>query len=136
LLPPPIGAEPEASLRWVRRMEIATGIVAIAFGFALWNEGWWHWLLIGVGVSGLSPWPGAATILRKAETHPEVLVADPERRRERARRTALLTVPVYLVVGVVIGYLLDGARGALLIGSITTASGALAAWLLIRRTNE
>ena len=76
------------TLRWVRHMEIASAIAALALGIALWSQGWWHWVLIGVGILGLSPWPGAATILRKAERRPEILVSDPERRRTRGRRVS------------------------------------------------
>jgi hypothetical protein len=79
-------ADPRATLEWVRRMEIVGGIAAILLAVTFWGEGWWSWVLLGVGVLGLSPWSGARAILRRAERKPETLVTDPGRRRTRARR--------------------------------------------------
>jgi hypothetical protein len=113
-------------------MEIVTGLAAIAFGIALWNQGWWHWLLIGVGVLGLLPWFGAATILRKAETDPGVLESDPDRGRERGRRAVLVMLPAIVVLGVIIGYAADGWRGAATIGALMGISAGLGAWWFMR----
>ena len=113
-------------------MEIVTGIAAIALGIAFWNEGWWHWLLIGVGVSGLLPWLGAASILRRAEHDPSVLESDPERGRQRGRRAALVGVPAILVAGGIAGYAAGGWGGAAAMGALAGGSGALGAWWYMR----
>jgi hypothetical protein len=105
---------------------------AIAFGLVLWNDGWWHWLLIGVGLLGLSPWPGAGAILRRAQTRPDVLIHDPERRRTRARRVSIIQVVVYPLVGAVIGYLIDGWPAALTMGGLMGVGAGLGAWLFFR----
>lgn len=133
LRPPPVSAGPRATLRWVRRGEIAGGIASIVAGAALWDSGWVHWLLLGVGLFGLSPWPGAAAILRRAERHPEVLNHDPERGRARVRRTAPVLVSVCALAGAGVGYLVDGWPAALFMGGLMAASGALGALLALRR---
>jgi len=58
-------------------LEIVGGIAAILLALTFWGQGWWPWVLLGVGVLGLSPWPGARAILHKAERKPDVLVTDP-----------------------------------------------------------
>ena len=120
-------------MRWVRRMEIAGGIASIVASAALWGSGWVHWLLLGVGLFGLSPWPGAAAILRRAERHPEVLNHDPERGRARVRRTAPILVSVCALAGAGVGYLVDGWPAALSMGGLMAVSGGLGAVLALRR---
>jgi hypothetical protein len=114
-------------------MEIVTAAVAIAFGVALWNEGWWHWLLIGVGLFGLLPWWGAAAILRRAERDPDVLESDPVRGRKRARRTLPFMVLFSLLTGAAVGYVSDGWGGAAAVGAIAGASAGLGAWWYVLR---
>jgi hypothetical protein len=132
--PPTADTDPRETLAWVRRWEIASGIGAIVLGLALWNEGWWHWLLIGVGLLSLSPWLGAAAILRRAERKPEILVADPDRRRARARRLAPIQVPVLVLVGALVGYLVDGWAAAATMGALMGAGAALGVWWGLRAT--
>jgi 4-hydroxybenzoate polyprenyltransferase len=136
LVPPNSASEPREILRWVRRVEIVTGLAAVVAGIALWNAGWFHWLLIGVGLLGLSPWPGAQAILRRADRKPGVLVTDPERRRTRGRRAAQIQVPLYAIAGLVIGYLVGGLGVALFMGVVMGFSAALGAWLVMRRLNR
>ena len=122
-----------ATLRWVRRLEIATGLGALALALALWGDGWVPWLLLGAGILGLSPWPGAAAILRKAERTPEILVTYPQRGRQRARRALALLLPAYTAAGAVVGYLAGGWPAALVTGALVGAGGALGAWWSLRR---
>jgi hypothetical protein len=135
-VPPTSSSEPREILRWVRRMEIVSGLAAIVAGIALWNAGWVHWLLVGVGLLSLSPWPGPQAILRRAERRPGVLVTDPERRRTRGRRAAQILVPVYATIGFGAGYLVDGLGAALFMGIAVGLSAALGAWLVVRRFNR
>ena len=132
-MPPTAATDPRETLRWVRRMELVSGGAAIIAGLALWNDGWWHWVLIGVGLLGFSPWPGARAILRRADRKPGVLVSDPERRRCRGRRVALVQVPLYAISGFVIGYLVDGLGAAIFMGLALGLTAAFAAWLSLRR---
>ncbi len=134
LLPPALTADPKDVLCWVRRLEIVVGIVALMLSIVLWGEGWWHWALIAAGVLGLSPWPGARAILRKAERNPGILVGDPARRRARGRRAVMLLVPMYLLLGVGVGYVVDGWPAAISMGALIGGSGALGGWFYLRRT--
>jgi hypothetical protein len=135
-VPPTSASDPREILRWVRRTEIVSGLAAVVAGIALWNAGWYHWLLIGVGLLTLSPWPGPRAILRRAERKPGVLVTDPERRRTRGRRAVQVLVPVYATVGFVAGYLVDGLGAAIFMGIAMGLSAALGAWVFVRWFNR
>jgi uncharacterized membrane protein YedE/YeeE len=133
LLPPPSSADPRATLRWVRRLEIVTGLLVIAGAVLLSGTGGWRWLLIGVGLLGLSPWPGPAAILRRADRKPGVLVTDAERRRARGRRVLRVLVPVYIAIALGVGYLIDGWPAAITAGLLVGIGAGLGAWLVVRR---
>lgn len=133
MLPEP-EADPKEILRSVRRLEVVSGIAALLLALIPWNEGWWRWVLLGVGVFALSPWPGPAAILRRAERKPEILVTDPDRRRVRGRRIAMALVPLYSLTGAVVGYLVDGWPAAIFMGTLMGAGAALGAWSYVRRT--
>jgi len=130
--PPAAASDPREILRWVRRVELASGVGAIVAGLVLWNAGWVHWLLIGVGLLGLSPWPGARAILRRAGRKPDVLITDPERRRRRGHRFAIVQVPLYAIGGSAIGYVVDGVGAAIFMGAAMGLSAALGAWWFVR----
>ena len=123
---PPPGGDPRKTLLWVRRMEIVGGVANLGIAAATWSGEWWSWLLVAIGVLSLSPWPGVAVILRKAEKRPDVLISDPERRRQRGVRFLRYFVPVYVLVFTASGYLLEGVGGAIfffVVGSIGAAAG-------------
>jgi hypothetical protein len=130
--PPSAATDPHETLRWVRSWEIVSGIAAIAFGLALWNGGWWHWLLIGVGLVGVAPWPGAQAILRRAERKPEILISDPDRRAARARRVVAIQAPILVAAGALLGYVVDGWAAAITMGAFMGVSAALGAWWVLR----
>jgi hypothetical protein len=65
--PPAAGAGLVETLRWSVRMETAFGVVVLAAGLALWNAGWWHWLLIALGAVAVSPLAGTRIALRMAK---------------------------------------------------------------------
>lgn len=116
---------------WVRHTELVTGIAALAFGLIEWSQGWWHWLLIGLGVIGISPWPGVTQILRRAEQRPEVLNHDRDRGYRRARRFLIIAVPVYTIGAGAFGYSygrwLEAGINVVLLGS---GGGLGGAWAL------
>jgi MFS family permease len=113
-------------------MEISTGIAALVFGGVLWSAGWWHWILIGCGVLGVSPWPGARAILRKAEKKPSILISDPERRRRRKRRMALWLPPVAFVYVSGLGYVLGGWGVAITCAVLGGLGIGLGTWISLR----
>ena len=132
-LPPPSGDEPKATFRWIRNWEIISGVVLIALGIGYWGEAWWSWAMLGMGVLSLLPWPGAGALLRKAERQPEAFITDPQRRRERARRVGFVMVPLYMIFGAVIGYVMDGWPAAAFISVLLGIGGVLGAWWTARR---
>ncbi len=113
-------------------MEITTSIALLAGAAVAWSNDWWSWLLLGLGLLGLSPWPGPGAILRKAETRPEILVSDPARRRRRGRQALTIMVPAQTAIFTGVGYVLLGWGGAVFFCVIALVSGALAAWLYRR----
>ena len=111
-------------------MEIFSGVAALLGAATLWHEGGaWRWVLLASGLLGLSPWPGPGAIVRRAERRPDVLIADPERRRARLRRTLAIIVPAQIVIFASAGYAMLGAGGAALMAVFGALSGALGAWL-------
>jgi hypothetical protein len=123
--PRPRRQDPRELLRLSRRLEIAGGVVALVVAALTWSGEWWSWVLVAVGVLGLSPWPGPATVLRNAETRPEILESDPERGRRRARHSLMIMLPVATVIGMAVGYAADGASGALAVGGLMLLGAAL-----------
>ena len=132
LAPPPPGGDPRDIIRYVRRVEVVTGIGCIVAA-AVWNDlDWLRWVLVATGVFSLSPWPGAAAILRRAERDPGVLVADPERRRARGRRVVLILAPLETVIGFAVGYVLGGWTVAVIMGPLIGVGAFAGAWLYLR----
>jgi hypothetical protein len=127
---------PRETLRWVRRWEIASGVVAAAIGLAFWNSGPWSWFFLGIGLFTLSPWPGPGAALRRLDRKANTAVADPQRGRERARRFARLAVPIYALFGAGMGYLIGGWQAAVFIGGLMGASAAFGAWRVLRRSRS
>jgi hypothetical protein len=114
----------------VRRTEIAGGVLGLAAAVVSWSGEWWSWLIVGGSLVSLSPWPGAAAILRRAEKRPEILIADPERRRERSRRLMRYVLPLNALVFTAVGYLVFGVGGAIFFLALAAVSGGLSYWLL------
>lgn len=133
LAQPPPDAEPLETFRWVRRWEIVAGVANLALGLVFWNEGWWSWLLIGIGLLSLVPWPGAGALVRKAERDPSAFVSDPDTRERRGRRAAFVLVPLSTAGGVTIGYIAGGWRAAIFVGLLVGLSASSGAWRSVRR---
>jgi hypothetical protein len=55
---PSRGDSPIALLRFVRRIEIVTGLLTLATAAVVWSGEWWNWCLAAIGLAGISPWPG------------------------------------------------------------------------------
>jgi hypothetical protein len=127
------GTDPRETLEIVRRWEIISGVGCIALGLIFWNEGWWHWALIGIGVFSVLPWGGARTVLRKAEKDPDVLVWDPERRRARARRIAIFQTPIWIIFGGAVGYVIEGWPFAIALAVLFAISAGVVSWQTLRR---
>lgn len=125
---PQPGADPRDTLLWVRRIEIACGVVGVIAGLTIWDIGWWHWLLVGLGVLLLMPWGGASTILRKADRGQAVFETDRERGLARAKRTMLVIVPLTTLGSFGAGYLADGWGTAIFLGVSMGATTAGSAW--------
>jgi hypothetical protein len=117
--PPPAGGDPIAVLRWVRRAEIVAGIASLAIAIVVWDTAWLRWSLLGLALLSLSPWPGAAAIIRRSERSgrpPTTL--DPERRRARARRAAVATMAYVLIVAFTIATVVDGPGAGVVVAII------------------
>src|SRR3954469_3608692 len=128
VIPPPAAEGPLARMRWVRRMEICSALMSIIGALALWSMGAWHWVLLGAGVLGLSPWPGPGAIVRRAQTRPEILNYDVERGRRRSRAVLQVLVPLQSIAFGVVGYLTLGVGGAIFMLLMGLAAGALGVW--------
>lgn len=128
----PQGGDARETLQWVRRVEIGMGVAGLIAAATTWSGQWWSWLLFAVSLLSLSPWPGVGGILRKAETRPEILIEDPERRRERGRRFLRYFVPFYVVTFTVVGYLLFGIGGAVVFLVMGALGAGLGAWMLAK----
>jgi hypothetical protein len=135
LLPPPPHAEPREVLYWVRRVELAGGVACLALAGAFWTGAWWNWALVVAGASGLSPWPGASAILRKADRRPHVLIADPHRRAARERRAILDVAPLYAGILFVVGLVASGLGAAIFMG-VLGGIGAILSVLWLRRRGQ
>ena len=133
LSPPSRDTDPREALAWVRRVELLSGAVVLLIGISLWAGGWWDWVLIGLGVLMLSPWPGVRSVLRRAETRPELLTHDRERGRARARRFAVVWVPVFVLAASAIGYAYGHWLGAALNFVLVGLGAGLGAWWMFRR---
>lgn len=131
-LAPPADGDPRATMRWVRTMEIVSAVFCFVAAIAIGDPAWARWVLVAMGVVSLSPWPGAAAILRKADKNPNVLISDPERRRERGQR-ALAIMSVLLVVTMFLVGLVVGGWSVALVMAILGGFGALGGVSLFRR---
>lgn len=133
LSPPGRDTNPRDALAWVRRIELLSGGAVLLLGIALWAGGWWDWVLIGLGLLSLSPWPGARSILRRAQTRPEILNHDRDRGRVRARRFVVVWVPVSVLLASAIGYAYGQWLGAALNFVLVGLGAGLGAWWVFRR---
>jgi hypothetical protein len=109
------------------------GALLLVVTLALWNEISFHWVLVGCALLSLSPWPGAAAILRRAERKPDVLITDPERQRASGRRGAVILVTVNTMIGAVIGYVMNGWSGAAVLAGAMALIGIVTSWWSLRR---
>jgi hypothetical protein len=130
LAPPPAAGDPRDTLRYVRAVEIF--IAVVSFVFAIELTGWPRWALVATGLLSLSPWPGARSILRRADRDPDVLVSDADRRRARGRRVVLVLVPLYALGGAGFGYVIGGWSAALLVGVLIGGGAVAGGWLTMR----
>jgi hypothetical protein len=137
LAPPPLGGDPIAALRWVRRVEIAAGILAFPVAVVFWDTPWLRWTMLALGLLSLSPWPGAAAIIRRHErTGKPTTTLGPEARRARARRAAGWTMAYILVGAFVLAAALDGPGAGLVVALIALVCSLPGVWLMLRSTRR
>jgi hypothetical protein len=68
----------------------------------------------------------------KAQTRPQILITDPERRKERGRRFLRYFVPSYVLIFAGIGYVLLGLGGAIFFFVIAVAGAWLGSWMFVK----
>jgi hypothetical protein len=129
LAPPPAGGDPRDTLRWVRRMELVGAVFCFAAAVMIGDPAWARWVLVALGVLGLSPWPGAAALLRKANNNAPVLVSDPEHRKARARRAMRITAAGEVALVFLVGLVVGGLSVAIVTGLLGLAGALLGVWL-------
>jgi hypothetical protein len=112
-------------------MELLSGVGCLALAPLMWGS-WVFWLVLGSALLALLPWVGPAAVLRRAERRPQILIADPERRRRRVRRFMLVAWPLYLVLAAAMGYLTSGVGGAAFAAVLMGAALAFA-WRVVGR---
>jgi hypothetical protein len=128
-LRPPSEHGPAATLRWVRRVELAFipfSVVLAAVLLVKGSEMWWiGFASAASSVVAVAPM-GAA--IRRAEERP---ILNPERWQDWRRRADRLTVGTFAAlaaVGVILAYVFSGlGLAALLAGSFLIASAAASA---------
>ena len=122
----PAGDDPAATLRWVRRVELAFVPFAVLVTILLLADGspvWW--LCCGGAVLGLLSAATMTPAIRRAEQRP----VDPIRWREWRRRAELLTGVTYAGmagIAVVLGYAFSGMQLALILAGVFAISSAAA----------
>jgi hypothetical protein len=131
----PARDDPAATLRWVRRVELAfvpfavlVTILLLANGSPVW------WLCCAGAVLGLLTAATMTPAIRRAEKRP----LDPIHWREWRRRAELLTGVTYAAlagVAVVLGYAFAGGQLALILAAVFALSSA-AAFLGRRRAGS
>jgi hypothetical protein len=123
---------PIATLHWVRRAEVAAGILAFPIAVAFRDTPWLRWTMLALGLLSLSPWPGAAAIIRRHErTGQPTTTLSPEQRRTRARRAGWWTMAYILIGSFVLATVLDGPGAGLAVALIALVC-LLPSVLLIR----
>lgn len=128
-------ADPRLVLRRVRMAEIAGAIACFAGAALVGDPAWMRWVLVALGLIALSPWPGPAALLRKADDRPEVLVRDPDLRRARARRAMWITATAELALLFVVGLVVGGLSVAIvlvIVGALCVPPGVWLAGRMMR----
>ena len=120
------GDDPAATLRWVRRVELAFVPFAVLVTILLLADGSRVWWLCCAGaVLGLLSAATMTPAIRRAEKRP----VDPIRWREWRRRAELFTGVTYAGmagVAVVLGYAFSGLHLALILAGVFAVSSVAA----------
>jgi hypothetical protein len=118
--------DPAATLRWVRRVELAFVPFAVLVTLLLLaNHSPVWWLCCAGAVLGLLSAATMTPAIRRAESRPP----DPSGWREWRRKAELLTGLTYAAmaaIAVVLGYAFSGVNLALMLAAIFAASSAAA----------
>jgi hypothetical protein len=126
-LRPPSEHGPAATLRWVRRVELAFVPFAVVLGTLLLVKGsevWWiGFASAALGLVAAAP---MGPIIRKAEKR---VALHPERWRDwrpRAERLTVATFAALAAIAVVLAYVLSGVQMALVLGAMFATASAVA----------
>jgi hypothetical protein len=122
----PAADDPAATLRWVRRVELAFVPFAVLVTILLLADGSRVWWLCCAGaVLGLLSAASMTPAIRRAETRP----LDAKHWREWRRKAELLTGVTYAGmagIAVVLGFAFSGMQLALILAGVFAASSAAA----------
>ncbi len=122
----PAHDDPAATLRWVRRVELAFVPFAVLVTILLLADGspvWW--LCCAGAVLGLLTAATMTPAIRRAEKRP----LDPKQWHEWRRKAELLTGVTYAgmaAIAVALGYAFSGLQLALILAGVFAASSAAA----------
>jgi hypothetical protein len=119
-------ADPAATLRWVRRVELAFVPFAVLATVVLVTQGSRVWWLCGAGaVLGLLSAAAMTPAIRRAERRPH----DPSHWREWRRKADLFSGVTFAGMAgaaIVLGYAFAGAQLAIIFAAVFAASSAAA----------
>jgi enoyl-CoA hydratase/carnithine racemase len=122
----PARDDPAATLRWVRRVELAFVPFAVLVTLLLLADGSRVWWLCCAGaVLGLLSAATMTPAIRRAERRP----VDPSHWSEWRRKAELLTGVTYAgmaCIAVVLGYVFGGTELAVILAAVFAASSAAA----------
>lgn len=134
LLTPPRGASRVATLTWVRRQEILVGCLLLIAAVAL-VDGPLRWVVGGAALLNLSPWPGAAVLVRRARAAPASPPLPAAQQRELAARHGRRVIGASGVIGAVVGLLTGGVVSAAVVG-IAMVVASWWGWRIAARRQE
>jgi hypothetical protein len=121
-------------MRWVRRVTLVSGVLALMSGglqFALGRPVLGGVLIVVSALGVLSDFSLRRVIRRMEERGPPTDEAR-ERGKRRARRFLWIAVPSWVALGAGIGWVINGAPAAIFMAVMVSSSSGLGIWLTRR----